>query len=72
MITQLPGCHYLSHINGKDMESIKVGDTFWELNNGVIYPRIAHSQGHCEYYLKRLNKVTFPTKEDAEKALKER
>lgn len=52
---------------------IKVGDTFWELNNCLlepcIYPRIAHSLQHVAYCMDRLGKITFRTKADAEAAL---
>ena len=52
---------------------LKVGDEFLELNDNflepAIYPRKAHSLQHVLYCMDRLGKVTFLTKEDAEKRL---
>lgn len=33
-------------------ETIKLGDYFWEYNNGVGYRRKAHLKKHIEYFLK--------------------
>ena len=52
---------------------LKVGDEFWELNDNflepAVYPRKAHSLQHVLYCMDRLGKVTFLTKEEAEKRL---
>lgn len=52
---------------------LKVGDTFWELNDNFlepsIYPRKAHSLQQVLYCMDRLGKVTFLTKEEAEQKL---
>lgn len=54
---------------------LKVGDTFWELNDNflepAIYPRKAHSLQHVLYVMDRLGKVTFLTYEEAEQKLAE-
>lgn len=54
---------------------LKVGDTFWELNDNfvepAIYPRKAHSLQHVLYCMERLGKTTFLSKEEAEIKLKE-
>ena len=48
----------------------KKGDTFWEIQNGVAYPRIAHTLQHCVYVLERLGKTTFLTQEEANSKIK--
>ena len=52
---------------------LKVGDTFWELNNALsepfAYPRIAHSLSHVVYCMERLGKWCFLTEAEAEEAL---
>ncbi len=59
----------------KVKEKMKVGDTFWEVNNNhiepVCYPRIAHTEQHVEYYNKRLGTVTFPNEEAAQRRVDE-
>lgn len=47
---------------------LNVGDEFWEVQNGVAYPRWAHSPAHVIYCMKHLGETTFFTKEDAIKA----
>lgn len=49
--------------------NLKAGDDFWELNNGVIYPRKAHSLQHVLYCMDRLGVLTFLTEKDAKQAL---
>ena len=41
-----------------------IGDYFWEYNNGVGYPRIAHSAKHIEYFWKGYGTRAFFTKEE--------
>lgn len=53
---------------------VTVGSEFWELNTigilPMIYPRIAHSESHVEYFWEKYNTVTFLTERDAKRALK--
>ena len=54
---------------------LKVGDTFWELNDNFsppcIYSRKAHTLQHVQYCMDRLGKITFLTEEEAEEKLEE-
>lgn len=52
----------------KPVKDLNIGDQFWEVQNGIAYPRWAHSAAHVVYCMKNLDKTTFLTKEDAEKA----
>ena len=49
---------------------LKIGDTFWEVNDNflepAIYPRKAHSLQHVMYCMDRLGKTTFLTCQEAE------
>ena len=45
-------------------ETIKLGDYFWEYNNGVGYKRKAHSKKHIEYFLKGYMTRTFFTADE--------
>ena len=47
---------------------LKIGDQFWEAQQGIAYPRWAHSKAHVDYCIKNLGKFTFLSKEDAIKA----
>ena len=44
--------------------TIKVGDYFWEYNNGVGYMRKAHSEEHIKYFWKGYMTRAFFTKEE--------
>ena len=44
---------------------LKIGDTFWEYNHlGYCYPRIAHTEIHIQYFLKKYKVVTFYSLEE--------
>ena len=49
-------------------KNLNVGDEFWEVQNGVAFPRWAHSASHVVYCMKNLGKTTFLSKEDAQEA----
>lgn len=55
---------------------LKVGDTFWEVNDNflepAIYQRKAHSLQHVMYCMDRLGKTTFLTCQEAELELANR
>lgn len=48
----------------KEQKSLKVGDWFWEYNNGAGYKRKAHSTLHVEYFYKGYMRRAFFTKEE--------
>ena len=47
-----------------DIKTLKVGDTFWEYNSGVGYPRLTHSKSHIVYFKKRYKATTFFTENE--------
>lgn len=54
--------------NKKSVKDLNVGDEFWEVQNGIAYPRWAHTASHVVYCMKNLGKTTFLSKEDAKEA----
>ena len=56
-------CDYVIE-HEKEMGTLKVGDYFWEYDNGVGYLRKAHSENHIRYFWKGYRTRAFFTKEE--------
>ena len=54
---------------------MKIGDTFWEVNNchsvAYCYPRKVISENHIKYYDDRYGVLTFPNEQQAKKRVEE-
>lgn len=54
---------------------MKIGDTFWEVNNShdiaYYYPREVLSEIYIDYYNTRYGVLTFPNEQQAKKKVEE-